>query len=136
MYTAFHQTDDQTGELCVVLAGSEQEIASLAASLPERGVRVIAYDAKGHAEESDAVPGLLWQGKVDAIWFATGDGVTGFARRLKHDGGTLAMLDNVEVIVATAEVAQTAAALGLRVTAQTSDAADIEEAARARLVLA
>lgn len=136
MYTASHQTDQQIGELCVVLVGNEHEIATLATNLTERGASVLAYGAKSHPEESEAVPLLLWQGKVDAIWFATGDAVRGFARRLKHDGGTLAMLDNVEVVAASDEVAQAASALGLRVSAQSSDAAEIEVAARARLVLA
>lgn len=140
MYTTYHQTetapDAQPGELCIVLAGSESEIAPLTQSLAALGVIVLAYEAKSHAEESERVPVLLWQGKVDAIWFATPSAVQGFARRLKHDGGTLAMLDNVEVVAATDAVAQAAYDLGMRVSATTSEHAPIIEVARARLVIA
>src|SRR5690606_23800815 len=46
----------------------------------------------------DDVPGLLWEGNVDALFFLTENSVRHFAIRLKAEGGTLDMLNDVVVV--------------------------------------
>ncbi len=61
----------------------------------------------------DDLPGLLWEGLVDAVVFFTETSVRHFATRLKADGGTLDMIRDVRVICFDHATAAAARAFGL-----------------------
>ncbi len=64
--------------------------------------------------DGDDLPGMLWAGSIDAMVFVSGDNVRHFATRLRHDGGTLAMLDHVPIACIDQLTQAAAAAFGLR----------------------
>lgn len=61
----------------------------------------------------DDLPGLLWGGEIDALIFATENSVRHFSIRLKAEGGTLDMLNDVVVICLDPQTADAAQAYGL-----------------------
>jgi uroporphyrinogen III methyltransferase/synthase len=85
--------------------------------LQARGAQVTAIAAYRLrlADGGDPLPALLWSGAIDAMVFTSESNVRHFAQRLTHDGGTLAMLDNVHVACIDPPTAATARALGIRV---------------------
>jgi uroporphyrinogen-III synthase len=63
----------------------------------------------------DDLPALLWGGLIDAVAFMTENNVRHFVTRLKAEGGTLAMLDDVPVACLDPQTAAAAQAYGLHV---------------------
>jgi uroporphyrinogen-III synthase len=63
----------------------------------------------------DDLPGLLWEGKVDGVLFLTENSVRHFAIRLKVEGGTLDMLNDVDVFCFDNASTDAARAFGLTV---------------------
>ncbi len=83
----------------VLLPQSAMTRATLARRLHETGAEVAAINAYRTliGRGGDPVPTMLWEGQIDAITFTFPTAVRYFSRRLKAEGGTLAMLDNVKV---------------------------------------
>lgn len=83
----------------VLLPQSAMTRINLAHHLHNTGADVTAINAYSTAigRGGDPVPALLWEGKVDAITFTFPTAVRYFVRRLKAEGGSLAMLDDVIV---------------------------------------
>lgn len=83
----------------VLLPQSSMTRANLTRCIMDTGAKVDAINAYrtliGHG--GDAVPTMLWEGQLDAITFTFPTAVRYFARRLKAEGGSLAMLDNVTI---------------------------------------
>lgn len=73
---------------------------------------VPAYHAHMRSDGED-LPGMLWAGSIDAMVFMSADNVQYFATRLRHDGATLAMLDDVTIACIDQHTAGTAANFGL-----------------------
>lgn len=73
--------------------------ATLAKCLRDTGAEVDAINAYRTliGRGGDPVPTLLWEGKIDAITFTFPTAVRYFAKRIKAEEGSLAMLDNVVV---------------------------------------
>jgi uroporphyrinogen-III synthase len=63
----------------------------------------------------DAVPVMLWEGKIDVMAFTYPTEVRYFAKRLKYEGGTLDMLDDVIVACIGPITHDTARSFGLKV---------------------
>ena len=101
----------------VLLPQSATTRAGLARHLVNTGADVDAVNAYrtviGYG--GDTVPVMLWEGKIDVITFAFPTAVRYFAKRLKHEGGTLAMLDDVIVACIGPITAATAQDYGLKV---------------------
>lgn len=101
----------------VLLPQSATTRAGLARYLLNTGADVNAVNAYrtiiGYG--GDAVPVMLWEGKIDVITFAFPTAVRYFAKRLKHEGGTLSMLDDVAVACLGPITAATAQEYGLKV---------------------
>ncbi|MCC9078239.1 uroporphyrinogen-III synthase [Litorilinea aerophila] len=74
---------------------------------------VACHDRLGQG--GDEVPVMLWEGKVDAITFTSANNVRHFARRLRYEGGDLAMLDHVCVACIEPITAAMAQSYGLHV---------------------
>lgn len=96
---------------------------SLAKCLVDTGADVVAANAYrtviGHG--GDPVPVMLWEGKIDAVAFTYPTEIHYFAKRLKHEGGTLAMLDDVLVACIGPITSETARNFGLKVAVQPED---------------
>jgi uroporphyrinogen-III synthase len=94
----------------VLVPQSATTRATLAKCLIGTGAEVDAINAYRTliGKGGDAVPAMLWEGKVDAITFTFPTAVRYFAKRIKAEGGTLAMLDNV-VVACIGPLTQTAA---------------------------
>ena len=101
----------------VLLPQSAMTRATLAHCLRDTGAEVSAINAYRTqiGRGGDAVPTMLWEGKIDAITFTFPTAVRYFAKRIKAEGGTLSMLDNV-VVACIGPLTQSAAEdLGLHV---------------------
>lgn len=61
----------------------------------------------------DDLPGMLWGGDIDAIIFSTENSVRHFSIRLKAEGGTLDMLNDVAIVCLDPQTAHAAKAYGL-----------------------
>ena len=85
--------------LRVLVPQSATTRASLAKCLKGTGAEVDAINAYRTliGKGGDPVPAMLWEGKVDVITFTFPSAVRYFAKRIKAEGGTLSMLDNVTV---------------------------------------
>ena len=83
----------------VLLPQSATTRATLAKCLKGTGADVDAINAYRTliGKGGDAVPNMLWEGKVDAITFTFPTAVRYFVKRIKAEGGSVAMLDNVAV---------------------------------------
>jgi uroporphyrinogen-III synthase len=83
----------------VLLPQSSMTRATLAKCLNDTGAEVAAINAYRTliGRGGDPVPAMLWEGQIDAITFTFPTAVRYFSRRLKAEGGSLAMLDNVVV---------------------------------------
>jgi len=101
----------------VLLPQSAMTRATLARVLHDTGAEVDAINAYRTliGRGGDPVPTLLWEGKVDAITFTFPTAVRYFSRRLKAEGGSLAMLDNVTIGCIGPLTRSAAEDLGLRV---------------------
>lgn len=101
----------------VLLPQSATTRAGLARHLVGTGADVDAVNAYrtiiGYG--GDTVPVMLWEGKIDVVTFAFPTAVRYFAKRLKHEGGTLAMLDDVIVACIGPITGATAEEYGLKV---------------------
>lgn len=84
----------------VLLPQSSMTRATLGKCLLDTGAQVHAINAYRTliGRGGDPLPRMLWEGSLDAITFTFPTAVRYFARRLKAEGGTLAMLDNVTVV--------------------------------------
>jgi len=104
----------------VLLPQSARTRLRLARCLRETGADVTAVNSYraiiGHG--GDPVPVMLWEGSIDAITFTSPEDVRYFSRRLKHEGGSLAMLDDVCVACLGPITAATAVEYGLKVSVQ------------------
>jgi uroporphyrinogen-III synthase len=101
----------------ILLPQSSMTRASLAKCLRGTGAEVSAINAYRTliGRGGDAVPAMLWEGKIDAITFTFPTAVRYFSKRIKAEGGTLAMLDHV-VVACIGPLTQSAAEdLGLHV---------------------
>lgn len=83
----------------VLVPQSATTRATLAKCLIATGAEVHAINAYRTliGKGGDPVPAMLWEGRIDAITFTFPTAVRYFAKRIKAEGGTLAMLDNVIV---------------------------------------
>ncbi len=101
----------------VLLPQSATTRATLAKCLKGTGAEVDAINAYRTliGRGGDAVPAMLWEGKVDAITFTFPTAVRYFSKRIKAEGGTLAMLDNVLVGCIGPLTAEAARDFGLHV---------------------
>lgn len=83
----------------VLLPQSATTRATLAKCLIATGADVNAINAYRTliGKGGDPVPAMLWEGQIDAITFTFPTAVRYFAKRIKAEGGTLSMLDNVIV---------------------------------------
>ncbi len=83
----------------VLLPQSSTTRASLAKCLKGTGADVDAINAYRTliGKGGDAVPPMLWEGTIDAITFTFPTAVRYFNKRIKAEGGSLSMLDNVTV---------------------------------------
>lgn len=101
----------------VLLPQSSMTRATLAHCLRGTGAEVTAINAYRTliGRGGDPVPAMLWEGKIDAITFTFPTAVRYFSRRLKAEGGTLAMLDNVIVGCIGPLTASAAEDLGIHV---------------------
>ncbi len=81
----------------VLLPQSSMTRASLARCLRGTGAEVTAVNAYRTVigKGGDAVPVMLWEGKIDAITFTFPTAVRYFVKRLEYEGGTKAMLDDI-----------------------------------------
>ena len=69
----------------------------------------------------DTVPVMLWEGKIDVVTFAFPTAVRYFTKRLKYEGGTLSMLDDVVVACLGPITAATAQEYGIKVAVVPAD---------------
>lgn len=88
----------QTGSTVLIphAAGARTDWPALVTRAGATAHPVAAYRAVMPLESSP-LPFMLWSGAVDAITFLTESDVRYFVARIKHDGGTPAMLDDVIV---------------------------------------
>lgn len=103
----------------VLLPQSSMTRATLGKSLQDTGAQVHAINAYRTliGKGGDPLPKMLWEGSLDAITFTFPTAVRYFVRRLKAEGGTLAMLDNVTVVCIGPLTAATARDLDIHVDA-------------------
>lgn len=101
----------------VLLPQSSMTRATLGKCLLDTGAQVHAVNAYRTliGKGGDPLPRLLWEGSLDAITFTFPTAVRYFARRLKSEDGTLAMLDNVTVACIGPLTAAAARDLGIHV---------------------
>jgi len=106
--------DDSTR---LLLPQSAVAKSTLANTLCAAGADVTVVEAYRNviARGGDDVPVMLWEGRIDAITFTSESTVRFFAKRLKFEGGTLAMLDDVVVACIGPVTARAARRFGLKV---------------------
>jgi uroporphyrinogen-III synthase len=90
---------------------------TLADALRDMGADVRVVDAYRTvvARGGDDVPSMLWEGSIDAITFTSASTVRFFAKRLRYERGTLAMLDDVVVACIGPVTAEAARGFSLKV---------------------
>lgn len=101
----------------VLLPQSAMTRATLGKCLLDTGAEVHAINAYRTqiGKGGDPLPKLLWEGALDAITFTFPTAVRYFVRRLKAEGGSLAMLDNVTIACIGPLTAAAARDYGMRV---------------------
>ncbi len=101
----------------VLIPQSAMTRMNLARRLHETGADVTAINAYRTVigRGGDPIPTMLWEGKLDAITFTFPTAVRYFARRIKAESGSLAMLDHVCVACIGPLTAGAAQELGLHV---------------------
>ncbi len=95
-------------------AGSRADWPSIMADYKAQVIPVTAYRAV-MGQGGHELPAMLWSGDVDGIVFTSEDNVRYFSKRLKYEGGSLSMLDDVTVACIDPQTAAAARSLGLRV---------------------
>jgi uroporphyrinogen-III synthase len=101
----------------VLIPQSAMTRMHLARRLRETGADVTAINAYRTVigQGGDPIPTMLWEGKLDAVTFTFPTAVRYFARRIKAESGSLAMLDHVCVACIGPLTAGAAQELGLHV---------------------
>lgn len=113
LVAALHLTP-QSSVLIAQSSNARPDWSNLIARARAKVETVAAYRAVMPMRE-DPLPAMLWSGVVDAILFISDSDVRTFSARLKHDGGTLAMLDHVCVACLDVQTAAAARSLSLHV---------------------
>jgi uroporphyrinogen-III synthase len=101
----------------VLLPQSSVTRMSLAKCLRNTGAEVTAINAYRTliGKGGDAVPVMLWEGKIDCITFTFPTAVRYFVKRLDYEGGTLSMLDDICVACIGPLTSATAREYGIHV---------------------
>jgi uroporphyrinogen-III synthase len=117
-------------------AGARVDWSAIMAGYQAQVVPVTAYRAV-MGQGGHELPAMLWSGDVDGIIFTSENNVRYFAQRLKYEGGSLSMLDDVVVACIDPQTAAAAHALGLKVAVvpQVHSSRALAEAVAARLAL-
>ncbi len=115
-------------------AGARADWPTLLGDYKAQVIPVVAYRAV-MGQGGHELPAMLWSGDVDGIAFTSENNVRYFAQRLKYEGGSLSMLDDVAVACIDPQTAAAARALGLRVAIvpQVHTSVALAEALAARL---
>ncbi|MBV7335770.1 uroporphyrinogen-III synthase [Chloroflexi bacterium TSY] len=111
------QTLNLTAGTRVLLPQSAIAKPTIQNSLEQQDVVVNTVEAYRTvvATGGDDVPGLLWEGQIDAITFTSASSVRYFYKRLTMEGGTMDMLDDVVVASIGPVTAEAVQAYGVRV---------------------
>ena len=107
----------------ILLPQSALAQPTLLEQLRATGAQVTQVEAYHNviASDGEPLPGLLWEGKVDAITFTSESTVRFFNKRLLYEQGTLAMLHDVAVACIGPVTAQAATGLGMDVAVMPED---------------